>query len=65
MSEAIPRRMSAELIGKLRRLAEQRRDHFLDLQETGRWRHYYSESEFAASKRDAIQLVDTWVRMAQ
>jgi uncharacterized repeat protein (TIGR03809 family) len=56
--------MSSELIGKLRRLAERRRDHLVDLQETGRWKHYYSESEFAARKLDAVELVDTWDQMA-
>ncbi len=65
MSERYPRRMPADLIGKLRNLAERRRAHFLDLHESGRWRHYYSESEFATSKHEAIQLADTWARMAR
>ena len=57
--------MSAELLGKLRNLAERRRAHFLDLQQTGRWRHYYSESEFDSWKREANDLVETWDRLAR
>ncbi len=56
--------MPADLIGKLRSLAERRRAHFLDLEESGRWKHYYSETEFHASQRDAIQLAEAWSRMA-
>jgi hypothetical protein len=56
--------MSAELISKLRNLAERRRAHFLDLHESGRWKRYYNESEFAASEREAIQSADAWTRMA-
>ena len=63
MSEPYPRSMSTDLIGRLRNLAERRRAHFLDLHETGRWRRYYSESEFAASEREAIDLANTWARM--
>lgn len=57
--------MSAELIGKLQQLAERRRAHFTDLRLTGRWKHYYSESEFAAVMRDATQSVDNWERMTR
>ncbi len=64
MSERFPRRMSAELIGKLRNLAERQRAYVLDLQETGRWKHYYSANEFDAFRRDTIRLAETWARMA-
>ncbi len=63
MSDSVPRCMSRDLIGKLRNLAERRQAHFLDLQETGRWRYYYSEREFAASKREVIQLAEAWALM--
>ncbi len=64
MSESVPRCMSPDLIGKLRNLAERRRAHFLDLQETGRWRHYYSESEFRASAHEVVELAEAWAQMA-
>ena len=56
--------MSADLIGKLKQLAERRRAHFTDLHLTGRWKHYYSEREFAVVMRDAAQAADDWERMA-
>jgi hypothetical protein len=56
--------MSAELIGKLHNLAERRRAHFIDLYESGRWKHYYSETEFSGLMRDVARLADDWRRIS-
>ena len=56
--------MSQELLGKLHRLAERRQAHVNDLQQSGRWRHYYDENEFAALRRDAESAADKWRRLA-
>ena len=56
--------MSADLMGKLHQLAERRRAHFSDLHQTGRWKHYYGESEFAAVMHDVAQSAERWQRMA-
>ena len=64
MSEQIPRSMSVEITRRGRALAEQRRAHFIDLYETGRWKHYYTEDQLLARMRDAIKLAETWERLA-
>ncbi len=65
MSDSIPRRMSPEITGKWHELAEKRRAHLVDLYETGRWKHYYSEREFVALMRQSVQLADDWSRLAE
>lgn len=64
MSKTIPDQMSPEIAGKWHDLAERRRAHFVDLYETGRWKHYYNESEFIALMRETVRLVDDWSRLA-
>jgi len=64
MSEQIPRRMPVEITQKWRALAERRRAHFIELYETGRWKHYYTEAELLARMREAIDLVETWETLA-
>jgi uncharacterized repeat protein (TIGR03809 family) len=56
--------MSPELTARWRQLAEQRCVHFLELQQTGRWKHYYSEREFLIRLRDAMHLLETWNKLA-
>lgn len=56
--------MSAEITDKWHDLAKKRRAHFIELFETGRWKLYYSETEFTALMREAIQLADDWQRLA-
>src|SRR5689334_19758361 len=55
MALAIPRTMSAAMLRKLHSLAEQRCAYFIELHESGRWRHYYTAEELAAQMRDAAQ----------
>ncbi len=64
MPEQIPRCMPTELTQKWRALAEQRRAHLVELYETGRWKHYYSEEQLLARMREAIRLVETWERLS-
>jgi uncharacterized repeat protein (TIGR03809 family) len=47
-----------------RDLAEKRRLHLLELYDSGRWRHYYSEREFHAAMRDAVNATERWSALA-
>jgi uncharacterized repeat protein (TIGR03809 family) len=49
---------------KWRALAEQRRDHHLDLYKSGRWKHYYSDAAFLVEMRNAVALADRWAGIA-
>lgn len=63
MSEQIPRSMPVELTRKGRELAERRRAHFIELFDTGRWKHYYTEEQLLVRMREAIRMVETWERL--
>jgi uncharacterized repeat protein (TIGR03809 family) len=45
-------------------LVERRQEHFLDLCDTGRWRHYYSEAEFLDEMRKVLHVRDRWAAIA-
>ena len=64
MSEQIPRSMPVELTRRWRELAERRRAHFIDLYDTGRWKHYYTEEQLLTRMREAIRLAETWEQLA-
>jgi len=49
---------------KWRDLAERRRAHFVELYQTGCWRHYYSEDRFTFEMRQAIALAERWAKIA-
>jgi uncharacterized repeat protein (TIGR03809 family) len=49
---------------KWRALAERRRAHFLELYDSGRWKHYYSEEQFLYRMREAIRLTQRWAEIA-
>lgn len=49
---------------KWRALAERRRAHFVELYQTGRWRHYYSPDEFLKQLRGAVAIADRWAQLA-
>ena len=49
---------------KWRELAERRRAHFVELYDTGRWKHYYTDEEFLAGTREAVANADRWARIA-
>lgn len=56
MALAIPRSMSAAMLRKLHALAEQRCAYFIELHQSGRWRHYYTAEELAAQMREAAHI---------
>ena len=45
-------------------LVERRQEHFLELCETGRWRHYYTHAEFLDEMRKVLQVRDQWAAIA-
>jgi uncharacterized repeat protein (TIGR03809 family) len=47
-----------------RDLAERRRDYFIELYRSGRWRHYYGEAEFVMVMREVVEVTETWARIA-
>jgi uncharacterized repeat protein (TIGR03809 family) len=49
---------------KWRRLAERRREHFVELFYSGRWKLYYTEDEFLKCMREAIRLTERWALIA-
>jgi uncharacterized repeat protein (TIGR03809 family) len=63
MSDQFPSAMSDEVTRKWHELAEKRRAHFIELYDSGRWKHYYSESDFVARMRETVQLSDQWARL--
>jgi uncharacterized repeat protein (TIGR03809 family) len=56
--------MSAEITRAWRDLAEKRRAHLIELYDSGRWKHYYTEEQLVARMREAINLRDAWERLA-
>jgi uncharacterized repeat protein (TIGR03809 family) len=64
MSVRLPAHALDEVAQKWRALAERRRAHFVELYESGRWRHYYSEEEFLYRMREAVRLSERWARIA-
>lgn len=64
MPEHIPRCMSATITQKWRALADRRRAHFIELYDTGRWKHYYSEEMLLERTREAVRLAETWEQLA-
>ena len=45
-------------------LIERRQENFLDLCDTGRWRHYYTEAEFLDEMRKVLRVRDQWAALA-
>jgi uncharacterized repeat protein (TIGR03809 family) len=41
-------------------LAKRRRDYFVELYRSGRWRLYYTEERFLAHVREVMQEVESW-----
>jgi hypothetical protein len=48
---------------KWRALAERRREHFLELQRSGRWNLYYDYPDFIRELRGAIALAQRWAKI--
>jgi uncharacterized repeat protein (TIGR03809 family) len=64
MSARMPAHALDAVAQKWRALAERRRAHFLELHESGRWKHYYSEEQFLHRMREAIRLSERWAEIA-
>jgi len=63
MADAIPHSMSMLTMYKLSRLAEQRAEYFLELQTSGRWKHYYASQEaLEVQLRETADLAVYWQR---
>jgi uncharacterized repeat protein (TIGR03809 family) len=45
-------------------LAERCTAHIVELYDTGRWRHYYTQAELVAALQEAIRVRDQWARIA-
>jgi hypothetical protein len=45
-------------------LIERRQENFIDLCNTGRWRHYYTKAEFLTEMRKVLRLRDQWAELA-
>lgn len=48
----------------LRDLALRRHAYYLELLRSGRWRHYFSEQQFAERLRDVVVLTRRWNGLA-
>jgi uncharacterized repeat protein (TIGR03809 family) len=60
-----PSRPLDEVAQKWRDIAERRREHFIRLYDSGRWKLYYTEEEFLARMREAIALVNRWTAITE
>jgi uncharacterized repeat protein (TIGR03809 family) len=49
---------------KWRDLAERRQAYFVELYESGRWKHYYTDQEFIVRLREAAAAVNRWAAIA-
>jgi uncharacterized repeat protein (TIGR03809 family) len=64
MSARLPGHALDKVALKWRALAEQRRAHFIDLYDSGRWKHYYEEQHFLICMREAIRQSERWAEIA-
>ncbi len=45
-------------------LVERRQEHFIELADTGRWRHYYTQTGFIDEMRKVLHVRDQWAAIA-
>ena len=64
MSARLPAYALDAVAQKWRTLAERRRDHLVELYDSGRWKHYYTEGELLYRMREAIQQAERWAEIA-
>ena len=50
---------------KWRDLAEKRLAYFVELYQSGRWQHYYTQERFAMRMLDVIKAAKTWAELAE
>jgi uncharacterized repeat protein (TIGR03809 family) len=46
-------------------LAERRREYFIELFKSGRWKHYYDEEAFLERLRDVVKATEAWAELAR
>jgi uncharacterized repeat protein (TIGR03809 family) len=54
-----------ESVRKCYALAERRRNHFVELYRSERWRRYYREDVFRSQMKEVIQNVETWGKVLE
>lgn len=64
MPPETPAPQLAAMVGKWCELALKRRAHFVDLYDSGRWRHYYTGPEFVAELHKLTQMIERWKAIA-
>lgn len=55
---------SEQIAQRWRDLAARRRTHFIELYQSGRWKHYYSEADFVLRMREVCQAAEQWEKLA-
>jgi uncharacterized repeat protein (TIGR03809 family) len=55
---------SDRIAQRWRDLAERRRSHFVELYESGRWKLYYTEADFALRMREVCEAAEQWKKLA-
>lgn len=63
MALTIPASMSQATLRKLHSLAERRCAYFIELHQSGRWRHYYTPGQLAAQMREAVLIAERFQQM--
>ena len=64
MTETQAFRRFAQTAQKWRDLVDKRCAHFIELQKSGRWKHYYDEARFLLLMSEAMALAETWSGLA-
>lgn len=52
------------IVRKWSDLAERRQAYFIELYQSGRWTHYYTQRTFALRMRDVLANAKTWRELA-
>ena len=55
---------SEQIAQRWRDLAERRRSYFIELYQSGRWKHYYSEADFVLRMREVCHSAEQWEKLA-
>jgi hypothetical protein len=53
-----------DLARKWLALAERRRAHVVELRDSGRWKHYYTQEELLDAMHEAVRTCDQWAKIA-
>jgi hypothetical protein len=64
MTEWQAARRLAQTAQKWRDLINRRCAHFIELHKSGRWTHYYDETQFLLLMSEAVALAEIWSRIA-